>query len=138
MRNNQVVSVKNRHGKTISFARIDDVIVVTGFDEMYKVGYQLDYSIAYEKYREDTPEDYKGFTPICLERFSDLMHASSDLADKYSKHLVTNDRIATFDPMGGKFLCVGMDLGTIHEKMFRLEVESIEIKEGKTVILKLK
>lgn len=129
----KTVRFRNRYDNLISFIKEGNVVVVTGFDHLYKVNFQLDYSVAYAEFYHLL----EGFEFVSLEEFSDLIHSNKKISDKYSKYLKSTNKIATIDPAGGPFMCVGMDLGTIHEAMTGLEVLSIELKEN-TIILKVK
>ena len=133
MVNRKTVRFRNKYDNLISFIREGNVVVVTGFDHLYKVNFQLDYNVAYEKFCH-LLED---FDLVSLEEFSALIHTSEGMSDTYSKYLKCTNKIATIDPAGGPFICVGMDLGTVHEAMSGLEVLSIELKEN-TIILKVK
>lgn len=105
----------NRYRDQIVFEQNGDTIVMSGYEPTYcRYGFPNIYTEAYEAYCDVVYEVPDG-VPMPLEKFKEVVHEWRDGKNWIMKlfgPLVVSDTktINMFDPSGGPYISVGMDM----------------------------
>jgi hypothetical protein len=126
----------NRYRDHIIFEQEGDTILMSGYEPKYcRYGFPNIYTEAYKAYCDVVYEVPDG-QPMPLEKFKEVVHEWRDGTNWIMKlfgPLVTSDTdtIDMFDPSGGPYIAVGMDMAH-----FGLEgkIETIKFVEEKVVL----
>jgi len=127
----------NRYGDRILFEQNEDTILMSGYSPEYcRFGWPNVYTEAYQAYCDVVYEQPDG-KPMSLERFKEVVHewreGSTNWIMKLFGPLITSDKetIDMFDPSGGPYMKVGMDMSH-----FGLEgiVTAIKFVEDKVLL----
>lgn len=126
----------NRYGDRVLFEQNGDTILMSGYNPQFcRYGWPNVYTEAYQAYCDVVYEQPDG-VPMSLERFKEVVHdwrEGKNMIMKLFGPLITSDKdtISMFDPSGGPYIGLGMDMSH-----FGLEgiLESIQFVEDKTVL----
>ena len=120
----------NRYGDTIHFEELDKTkILMSGYDDHYRVSYDYDYSSAYEHYvnecnameepdmcllYEDVAQSK--LRNLTYQEFAhtvrDVLYNQASVFYKYTGFIeVDKNRLFMFDPSGGPYIQLGTDVG---------------------------
>lgn len=128
----------NRYRDEIVFEQEGDTILMSGYNPEYcRYGFPNIYTEAYEAYCDVVYEVPDG-QPMSLDKFKEVVHEWRDGKNWIMKlfgPLVKSDTntISMFDPSGGPYISVGMDMS-----QFGLEGIIDTIKLGEKVTLTVK
>ncbi len=126
----------NRYRDHIVFEQEGDTILMSGYNPEYcRYGFPNIYTEAYKAYCDVVYEVPDG-QPMSLDKFKEVVHEWRDGTNWIMKlfgPLVTSDTdtINMFDPSGGPYIHVGMDMSR-----FELEgiLDTIKLGDGKVTL----
>lgn len=147
----------NRYGDTITFKeQSNNIVAMSGYDPAYvRVGWENDYSEAYEIYSmeclalsepdmnllvEDVNDDNRGilrkFTyPEFAYHVDEAMHDKKKFYNRYCKYVYTDfERYKMFDPSGGPYISIGMNVGLYFDDKKPRIVQEINVLKTKTYL----
>lgn len=116
------IEYTNRHGNIINFIVSDPntiyVELPKGESNYTRVLLQNDYNFAYNKYKREYPEPHLSLKEFKIDvhkwvEMDDETSAPGELYDKYASYVEGTTNIDAFDPSGGPYISIDMDLKNI-------------------------
>lgn len=142
----------NRYGDTITFKeQSNNIVAMSGYDPTYvRVGWENDYSEAYEIYSMqcqalsepdmdllvDDGNILREFTyPEFAYQVDEAMHNKNHFYNRYCKYVCTDfSRYKMFDPSGGPYISIGMNVGLYFDDKKPRIVQEINLLKTKTYL----
>ncbi len=116
---------KNRYGDKIKFTQISPKIIHMSGYSYPRYGYSNDYNKAYLAYLKD--QEGINDDPLFLEEFSEKIYFTDNPEYKYYELIECNENIINmFDPSGGPYITLGINLSGFWGDFIPRVVEKIE------------
>ena len=128
------VVINSRYGDKVKFIVSSKEVVMSSEAEAsyYRAAYKNDYSNAYGEFMASNFFDGRS-----RKDFEESIEGDELLRDNFMKYAESTSELSYVNLPGGPFVSTGMDLGALSREMDGLVVESIEVKGGGLIILKL-
>ncbi len=142
----------NRYGDNIIFNTVDEnEIHMSGYNpEWLRIGYENDYSKAYDAYRHHCNEltepdnlllvedvSANKLREMTLHEFKEALHSENpgnrNPFSEYRKLVHSTDKIHMVDPSGGPYIAKNTNLGLYFNDKKQRIVDTIEVQENKVI-----